>query len=74
MRNEKYFNQVYSPGELDAQLNVPRVGTVMCASVDANPWTRHAWNYNVFRDDIISDRRVDDGESESAEGTGSGAD
>lgn len=74
MRNEKYFNQVYSPGELAGQLNVPRRGTVMCASVDANPWTRHVWDYNVFRDDLISDRRVDDGESESAEDTGSGAD
>lgn len=74
MRNEKHFNQVYSPGELDAQLNAPRVGTVMCAAVDAYPWARHVWAYAGFLDDIVSNRRVDDGESESAEGTGSGAD
>lgn len=74
MRNEKYFNQVYSPGELDAQLHVPRVGTVMCAAVDAYPWARHVWDYNGFLDDIVSNRRVDDGSAESAEGAGSGAD
>ncbi len=74
MRNEKNFNQVYSPGELDAQLHVPRVGTVMCAAVDAYPWARHVWDYAWFLDDIVSNRRVDDGSAESAEGAGSGAD
>lgn len=73
MRNEKYFNQVYSPGELDAQLHVPRVGTVMCAAVDAYPWARHVWDYAGFLVDIVSNRRVDDGSAESAEGAGSGA-
>ena len=73
MRNEKYFNQVYSPGELDAQLHVPRVGTVMCAAVDSYPWARHVWDYNGFLDDIVYDRRVYDGQPESAEGAGSGA-
>lgn len=61
MRNEKYFNQVYSPAELAGQLNTPRVGAVMCAAVDAYPWAGHVWNYGWFLDDIISDRRVDDG-------------
>lgn len=74
MRNEKYFNQVYSPGELDAQLHVPRVGTVMCAAVDAYPWARHVWDYNGFLYHIVYDRRVVDGKQESAEGTGFGAD
>lgn len=74
MRNEKYFNQVYSPGELDAQLHVPRVGTVMCAAVDAYPWARHIWDYNGFLDDIVSNRRVDDGKPEAEECAGFGAD
>ena len=62
MRNEKHFNQVYSPGELAGQLNVPRSGTVMCAAVDSYPWARHVWDYNGFLDDIIYNRRVNDGE------------
>lgn len=74
MRNEKHFNQVYSPGELAGQLNVPRSGTVMCAAVDSYPWARHVWDYNGFLDDIVYNRRVNDGESESAEGAGFGAD
>lgn len=73
MRNEKYFNQVYAPGELAVQLNNPRVGTVMCAAVDAYPWARRVWDYAGFLVDIVSNRRVDDGSAESAEGAGSGA-
>lgn len=56
MRNEKYFNQVYAPGELDVQLNNPRVGTVMCAAVDAYPWGRNVWDYAGFIDDVASER------------------
>lgn len=56
LRNEKYFNQVYAPGELAGQLNVPRRGTVMCAAVDAYPWGRHVWGYTEFINDVASER------------------